>query len=51
MVSYKRSLSNILKKIKKISHTMVTDSQSISYLSDFLSNFIETAKILVSNPY
>ena len=51
MVSYKRSLSNILKKIKKISHTMVTDSQSVSYLSDFLSNFIETAKILVSNPY
>lgn len=30
---------------------MVTDSQSVSYLSDFLSNFIETTKILVSNPY
>ena len=51
MMSFKISLSSILKKIKKISHTMVTDSQSISYFSNFLTNFIKTTKILVSNSY
>lgn len=51
MVSYNRSLSNILKKDKEDTTYDGEDSQSVSYLSNFLSNFIKTTKILVSNPY